>query len=289
MLLKSLGGCPTRSRFCRDSLERKVDPLMKRLLIYIACLGLILTAIPVTKAQAAVSFSLRIGERYRGPQLSFYSQPDVVLIPGTEVYTVDNADYDLYRYGDYWYYYYDGGWYRADDIDGPFYFISYTSIPYEIRYVPVSYRHHWSNWRGAMYGSYRNGYWYRSGNPGYTSYYYQRDRDRYYPTRTYYQNRDYYRNRTYQTYDQNRTSYQTRPENRQYYPSRNYIQQQNNHSRDYNQVNRREVPQHPQPQPQQQQAPPQGRGQGQGNGRGHGQGNGNGHGNGRGHNQDQCQ
>jgi len=232
---------------------------MKRFLIYIACLGLILTAIPVTKAQAAVSFSLRIGDRYRGPRLAFYEQPDVVLVPGTDVYYVENADYDLYRYGDYWYYYYDGGWYRADDLDGPFYFISYTSIPTEIRYVPVSYRHHWRSWRGPMYGSYRNGYWYR-GNPGYTSYYYQRNRQGYYPTRT------------YQNYDRNRASYEGRTENRQYYPSRNYIQQQNNHNRDYNQVNRREVPQQQQA-PQQQQGPPQGRGHGHGNGRGHGQGN----------------
>jgi len=252
---------------------------MKRFLIYIACLGLVLTAIPVTKAQAAVSFSLRIGDRYRGPRLAFYSQPDVMVIPGTEVYYVENADYDLYRYGDYWYYFYDGGWYRADDLDGPFYFISYTSVPYSIRYVPVSYRHHWRDYRGAMYGSYRNGYWY--GRSGYTNNYYQQNRTNYYPTRTYYQNR------TYQNYDRNRTSYQSRPEAGQSTPTRNYIQQQNNHYRDYNQVNRREVPQ--QPQQRQQQAPTQGRGQGQGNGRGHGQGNGNGHGNGRGHNQDQGQ
>jgi len=104
---------------------------MKRFLIYTACLSALLTAgLQVTKAQAAVSFSLRIGDRYRGPSLSFYSQPDVALIPGTDVYYVDNSDYDLYRYGDFWYYYYDGGWYRADDIDGPFYFISYTTVPY---------------------------------------------------------------------------------------------------------------------------------------------------------------
>lgn len=249
---------------------------MKRLLIYTACLSALLTAgLQVTKAQAAVSVSLRIGDRYRGPQLSFYSQPDVALIPGTEVYYVDNADYDLYRYGDFWYYYYDGGWYRADDIDGPFYFISYTTVPYSIRYVPVSYRHHWRNYRGAMYGSYRNGYWYS--NPGYTNYRTYQN----YPSRTYTQNRTYYQNRGYNQYQRNRATYESQPQNRPYYPTRNYIQQrqQQQNSRDLSPVNRREAPQpQPRPQaPQPQQQPQQGRGQGHGNGHGNGNGNGRGH------------
>jgi hypothetical protein len=247
---------------------------MKRLLIYTACLGALLTAgLQVTKAQAAVSFSLRIGDRYRGPALSFYSQPDVVLIPGTDVYYVDNADYDLYRYGDFWYYYYDGGWYRADDIDGPFYFISYTTVPYSIRYVPVSYRHHWRNYRGAMYGSYRNGYWYS--NPSYYRTYQN------YPSRTYYQNRTYDQNRGYNQYQRNRATYESQPQNRPYYPTRNYIQQrqQQQNSRDFNPVSRREAPQQqPRPQaPQPQQQPQHGRGQGHGNGHGNGNGNGRGH------------
>jgi hypothetical protein len=34
------------------------------------------------------------------------------------VYYVDDYNYDLYGYGNYWYYYYDGGWYRSADYDG---------------------------------------------------------------------------------------------------------------------------------------------------------------------------
>src|SRR5262249_31166230 len=108
--------------------------------------------------------------RYDGPRLAFVSEPDIVLIPGTRVYYIDDYDYDLYRFGGYWYYYYGGGWYRAADYDGPFYFISYTSVPYSIRVVPTRYRHHWTNYRGPAYSYYSDGRYFRSRPSNYTSY-----------------------------------------------------------------------------------------------------------------------
>ena len=139
---------------------------MKRLAILVACLALLLgNGVQTTKASAAVAVSLQIGDPYRGPRLAFVQQPDIVVIPGTRVYYVEDTSYDLYRYGPYWYYYYDGGWYRSRDYDGPFYFISYQTIPGPIRYVPVQYRHHWRSYRGPAYTYYRSGRWYRQ-NPG---------------------------------------------------------------------------------------------------------------------------
>jgi hypothetical protein len=145
-----------------------------------ALAAVVLLVAPGPKASAATSFSfsLRIGDPYIGPRLAFYEQPDVVLIPGTRVYYIDDYDYDLYRYGNYWYYYWNGGWYRSVDYDGPFYFISYQSIPYSIRYVPMHYRHHWRNYRGAAYSSYRAGRYYPS-NPGSYTYYRTRYENRY--------------------------------------------------------------------------------------------------------------
>lgn len=144
---------------------------MKHSSLLVACAALALLLAPGPRASAAnVSISLRIGDPYRGPRLAFASRPDFVLIPGTRVYYVDDYDYDLYRYGGYWYYYYDGGWYRSVDYDGPFYFISYVSVPTSIRYVPTRYRHHWRSYRGPAYSYYQAGRYYRSRPSNTTSY-----------------------------------------------------------------------------------------------------------------------
>src|SRR2546426_12519768 len=89
---------------------------MKRFSHWIACLGVLLAlGGPVSNAQArtSVSIGLQIGDRYRGPDLYFRDEPRVVVVPGTRVYYMSDYDYDIYRYGRYWYYNYDGGWYGS--------------------------------------------------------------------------------------------------------------------------------------------------------------------------------
>jgi hypothetical protein len=99
---------------------------------------------PAPKANAAdISINLRVGDPYRGPRLVFQSEPTVVLVPGSRVYYVRDYDYDVYRYGSYWYYNYDGGWYRARRYGGPYAYIGYQSVPHSVAYVPVKYRRHW--------------------------------------------------------------------------------------------------------------------------------------------------
>jgi len=228
---------------------------MKHRSLLAACAALTLLLAPGPKASAAnVSFSLRIGDPYPGPSLAFVQQPDIVVIPGTRVYYIDDYDYDLYRYGNYWYYYYDGGWYRSVDYDGPFYFISYVSVPYSIRYVPVRYRHHWRNYRGPAYSYYRAGRYYRSNPATYTSY----------PTRTY-ENRSYTTQYPRQT--QARYRQETQPQ-RQPHP----VQQ--------GRYQREQRPQQQAPPAQQNQGGNRGEGKGKGHGKGQDKSNGGGHGRG---------
>ena len=242
---------------------------MKNRYLLAACAALVLLVAPGPKASAAnVSFSLRIGDPYRGPSLAFATEPDIVVIPGTRVYYIDDYDYDIYRYGSYWYYYYDGGWYRSVDYDGPFYFISYESVPYSIRYVPVRYRHHWRYYRGPAYSYYRAGRYYRT-NPG---------------TYATYRNRAYQEGRSYPTGYRSGTTYGRTQDGQQYrqQPTQQYRSQQQPTQQE--RVQRDQV--------RQQQAPPGqqnrggGNGGGKGKGKGHGQGNGDkgsGGGNGGGH------
>ena len=228
---------------------------MKHRSLLTACAALTLLLAPGPKASAAnVSFSLQIGDPYRGPRLAFVQEPDIVVIPGTRVYYIDDYNYDLYRYGNYWYYYYDGGWYRSADYDGPFYFISYQSVPYSIRYVPVRYRHHWRNYRGPAYSYYRAGRYYRSNPATYTSY----------PTRT-------YENRSYTTQYPRQTQTRHRQE-----PQRHQQPQPVQQGR----YQREQRPQQQAPPAQENQGGNRGGGKGKGHGKGQDKSNGGGHGRG---------
>ena len=118
---------------------------MKRLLITaVALASLGLVALPASSTAAtSVGVSINIGDPYRGAALRFRSEPDVILVPATRVYYVEDYDYDLYRYGRYWYFVEDGRWYRARTYRGPFVYIHATSVPRAVYQVPPRYRRHW--------------------------------------------------------------------------------------------------------------------------------------------------
>lgn len=131
---------------------------MKRMSVWVACLGLVLAlGAPVSSAVArtSVSIDLHFGDRYRGPDLYWPDQPEVVVVPGTHVYYVADYDYDVYRCGRFWYYNYDGGWYRARSYRGPWIYVGYRSVPSEISYVPMRYRRHWRDFREGPRSGYR--------------------------------------------------------------------------------------------------------------------------------------
>ena len=77
------------------------------------------------------------------PAVVFPSEPQVVAVPDTHVYYVPGApDYDMYRYGSYWYVNRDGYWYRARRYNGPFTYVEYGHVPYQIVRLPREYHHH---------------------------------------------------------------------------------------------------------------------------------------------------
>jgi hypothetical protein len=118
---------------------------MKRLLITAAALASLgLVGLPqLSSASTRVGVSINIGDPYRGGALHFRSEPDLILVPSTRVYYVDDYDYDVYRYGGYWYFIDDGRWYRARSYRGPFVYVYTSSVPRAIVQVPPRYRRHW--------------------------------------------------------------------------------------------------------------------------------------------------
>jgi len=54
----------------------------------------------------------------------------------------DDYDYDVFRYGVYWYVFNDGYWYRARTHRGPFAVVSARYVPTAIVNVPPRYWRH---------------------------------------------------------------------------------------------------------------------------------------------------
>jgi len=82
------------------------------------------------KREADASFTLGIGDRYRGPDLASTTKAECRGGPDrTGVYYVQDSNHDVYRYNNMWYMNYDGDWYRANSYNGPWVFVGYRSVP----------------------------------------------------------------------------------------------------------------------------------------------------------------
>lgn len=108
-------------------------------LVLAAALTLASGASAVTRVSA--DLNVHIGSR-PAPVVVFEREPDVVLVPSSRVYYVGGLDYDLFRYGQYWYINDGGYWYRARNYRGPFGQIRFETVPRQIVVVPGRYHRH---------------------------------------------------------------------------------------------------------------------------------------------------
>lgn len=58
------------------------------------------------------------------PKVLIASPPVVILLPGTSIYFVPDIAEDVVFFGGYWYLRSDGRWFRGNDYNGPWVFIS---------------------------------------------------------------------------------------------------------------------------------------------------------------------
>ena len=72
----------------------------------------------------------------------FEHEPEVVVVPRTQVYYVPSQDYDLFRYRGVWYVDRGGYWYTARSYNGPFVSIGYTRVPRAVVVTPARYHHY---------------------------------------------------------------------------------------------------------------------------------------------------
>ncbi len=132
---------------------------MKRSIHALVAAALLATTVAATaKAGTSVDFRISVGDHYRGATLELRSEPEVVMVPASKVYYVRDRDYDLYRYGRYWYFIEEGRWYRARSWRGPFLYVRSATVPRSVRHVPVRYRRRWNGPppHAVAHGYYKN-------------------------------------------------------------------------------------------------------------------------------------
>ena len=94
--------------------------------------------IPKASAEVQVNANIRTGHS----SISFESEPDVVIVPGTRVYYYEAPSYDVFRYGNAWWVDRGGVWYRSASYRGPFIQVSFQRVPHQVIVVPAEYHHH---------------------------------------------------------------------------------------------------------------------------------------------------
>ena len=90
-----------------------------------------------------VGFSIGVSNAPPPPRVVFVERPDVVIVPGTSVYVVENTDYDVFQYGGSYYLSSGGYWYRSRSYNQPFAVVDVRSVPSAVLTVPSgNWRHH---------------------------------------------------------------------------------------------------------------------------------------------------
>jgi hypothetical protein len=116
---------------------------MKRSTLGWFLLAAVVCAPVAAHASSSVGVSVQIGNAPPPPVVVFRQEPRLVVVPNSTVYVVqDDVDYDVFRYGVFWYVFDDGYWYRARTYRGPFRVVSARYVPTAIVSVPPRWWRH---------------------------------------------------------------------------------------------------------------------------------------------------
>ncbi|HET9328252.1 MAG TPA: hypothetical protein VFQ05_15905 [Candidatus Eisenbacteria bacterium] len=110
--------------------------MVKRWTAIALMLGFAVAMAPQAGAATYYGFTVGVNNAPPAPRVVLGTRPDLVAIPGTLVYAVDNTDYDVFRYNGRYYLYNDGYWYRSSRTSGPYMVVDVRSVPQPILRVP---------------------------------------------------------------------------------------------------------------------------------------------------------
>jgi len=103
------------------------------------------------EASAGVQFNVYVGP----PVITVPAPPEVVLIPGSQVYFVPQPGIDIFFYGGWWWSPRGDRWYRSRAYNGPWVIIGPRYVPGPVLGIPRDYRGRFERERHIPYGQWK--------------------------------------------------------------------------------------------------------------------------------------
>ncbi|MBJ6724994.1 hypothetical protein JFN93_09765 [Geomonas sp. Red875] len=126
-------------------------------------LSALLVTASVAPAAAEVNLNINLGP----PPIAVAAPPEVVLVPGSQVYFVPGVSFDVFYYGGYWWSPRGDRWYRSPAYNGPWRGVSRRYVPAPIFRVPRDYQRVYYRERHIPYGQWKKERSeHREGRPG---------------------------------------------------------------------------------------------------------------------------
>ena len=86
-----------------------------------------------------VNSGINVGAPAPPPPFVVTAPPRVAIVPGTTVYRIPSASFNLFLFGGRYYSFHSGAWFLAASYSGPWKLISVERVPKPVLGVPVSY------------------------------------------------------------------------------------------------------------------------------------------------------
>jgi len=104
--------------------------MKKQIRVTAGIAGMLLCGMPQTNADAAVTVHIRTEGR---PSFVINSWPTFIYLPELGLSVSTNNAYDIVYYGNYYYVYKNGYWYRSSSHNGRWIVVKEHRLPYKIR------------------------------------------------------------------------------------------------------------------------------------------------------------
>ncbi len=116
-------------------------------------MGALLTCGAANEAAAGVNLGINVN--LGPPPIVAPAPPEVVMVPGSQVYFVPGLQFDVFFYNGYWWSPRGDRWYRATAYNGPWNVIGRRYVPGPVFGVPHDYRRVYAHERHIPYGEWR--------------------------------------------------------------------------------------------------------------------------------------
>jgi len=122
-----------------------------RMLGLVVLLGALFAFGETKEASAEVSININLGP----PPIVVAEPPEVVMIPGLQVYFVPQLEFDVFFYNGYWWSPRGSRWYRTRAYNGPWKVVNKRYVPAPVYRVPKDYRNVYEKEQHIPYGQWK--------------------------------------------------------------------------------------------------------------------------------------